>query len=909
MSLGFHPEDVLLWSALATGVAGFLAAAFYARGQGAHHWDRAQKLVQLSASFLAVNLLLMVYDFITLQLRIEYVHAYTNLALPLAYRISGLWGGQKGTILMWGTFSALLLVAHQAAWARQARRGAAPPDDPRGARTWTFLFALAIVLAFTLLMILQDTWARTDAYLLSLKPEGFGLQPVLRTPFMVIHPPLQFLGYALATLLFAGGLAYLVTGHRHWADLVLPWTRLAFLIQFVGLGLGGLWAYYVLNFAGYWAWDPVETANLIAFFPTLLLLHSLLFYRKGNMFQSTAPLFALLTFPATLFSTIATRSGLWVSVHAFTDPSQNFARDPFTRFLNILDASGVGLSFLTGLFLAALATAVLVYLVRLVRTPGVRGSPRRWAQRAALLGFFLLSSFLVLSLLDPRYGVSLLFEASRFLYPANAPLGLAILLVGATVLLASPTFFAPEEERARPGGLLDRWVNTANLVFVGMLFVSLALLVTFLLDVLSINGYQRSVYDVRAPLIATPILLTMGVALAQPTWGKRRTLWIAAATLLAGIALALAARSRWEPLLVLPPLLFALAATCVKLFKVSDPGPKAPASLRLAGALLLFGGIAALFYWANPPTRIPLPGLTLYPSAWWAAAGIPASLLSVVGGVSTLRSHNLRLARLGAAALAASLAWIVGPLLALTSLVLIHRHRARFEAGRAAWDVGATRRSLERQLRKSGVYLVHVCLVLGLMGYTASTYLRPADETILVALGQPQASHGYEFSLTGTTEGPLDREQRILKDLTAHVEVARDGRDLGDAPITMWLELRQHYAERVRVERFAAEDLYLGGAVGQFQPVRFTVRQGDQELTFNAHDDGIQLRPGAQVVSVFFTVRTLPGMHLVWGGLWGVGCGLLFILASGGFRFETRTERVASGRERPPLKPSATTIK
>lgn len=440
---GFTPEDVLLWAPLATALAGFLAALLYVRGQGDVHLERAERLAWVTASFLTLNLLVLLYYFVTLNFRVEYVHSYTVVGAPLAYRIAGLWGGQKGTILMWGTFAALLFPLNHALWSRQARRGQAPANDPRGARAWTFLVGLGIVLAFIALMILGRTWQATDEYLLDLRPDGVGLQPVLRTPFMVIHPPLQFAGYALATLLYASGLSAVATRDRHWADVALPWTRVAFLIQFVGLGLGGLWAYYVLNFGGYWAWDPVETANLIALFPTILLLHSLLYYRKRNMFQASAPFFALLTVPATLFSTIATRSGLWVSVHAFTDPTQNFARDPLTRFLNILQTSP-NLQFLTSLLLASILVALLVYVAR---TRQEARSARGWPAALSAGAAFLFAAFLALGFFDAPFALSGLFEASHLLYPPNASIGLGLLILGLALALAAPAFVTREENR------------------------------------------------------------------------------------------------------------------------------------------------------------------------------------------------------------------------------------------------------------------------------------------------------------------------------------------------------------------------------------------------------------------------------------------------------------------------------
>lgn len=864
-----NPEDVLLWIALLCllGVAGL-------RARWLRHRTAAQgpvpRLLGVAALALGVSALVLVGYFLSLRLGVEYVFSYTGVGAPWYYRIAGFWGGQKGTILLWATASAAFLWINARAW--RARRNLAP--DPEGldeVLAWVEMLGALLVAAFVGLLLADPLFARTDPYLLAARPEGTGLQPVLRTPFMLIHPPLQFVGYAASTLLFPAGIAAVVTRRAAWADLALPWARIGFVIATAGLGLGGLWAYYVLNFGGYWAWDPVETANLIAWFPLLLLLHATVYFRKRGMFATAAPLYAVLTLLTVLFSAIATRTGLWVSVHAFTDPSRNFAPDPLVRLLNIL-ASGALLQGLATILCVAVLAVLGAYVHRLRADLGSPASA--WARAARALyvpAMGLLASTAALAVLDVRFLASAVFEAADLVGFGNAHLGLGVIGFAAALVVASPTLGpAPETAAPRPRRRWLEYVDTARLVFLGVVLLSLAFLVVFLLQVLSVNGYQRSVYDERAPLVALPILLVLPAALAHGFLGRRATVAVALGAAAAGAGLALLFREHWELFLVLPAFAWALFGTSLKLFKVSDLGPIQHRALRVAGGLLLFGGIATMVYWANPPTRLPLGFATLSPSAWWAPVGFGLGLVATLSAVGTLRAATIRAHRFGGVALVLGVGFGLGALMGIAAIVLGERARRRFPDAGAPKPILECAAGLRREVRKTGVYLIHVAIVLGLLGYALSTYAEGPEEPGMLRRDEPVTVHGYELTLVGSEAEGFDEEQGAIEEVHALVEVRRDGRLLHVARLTMWLELYHHYAERVAVQRFAEEDLYL-------RPVAFVT----PEKSFVAHEDNVVLTSG-EVEAVAFTAKTLPGMHLVWGSLWMIVAGMLLNLVASG---------------------------
>ena len=156
---------------------------------------------------------------------------------------------------------------------------------------------------------------------LSLVTDGNDLNPLLQNYWMVIHPPVLFLGFASVLIPFAFAIAGLWTkDYKGWTKPALPWALFSGGVFSLGIMMGAAWAYESLNFGGFWAWDPVENASLVPWLVLVAGIHTLLIYKHtGNSLRSTF-LFFILSFLLMLYSTYLTRSGdlQETSVHAFT---------------------------------------------------------------------------------------------------------------------------------------------------------------------------------------------------------------------------------------------------------------------------------------------------------------------------------------------------------------------------------------------------------------------------------------------------------------------------------------------------------------------------------------------------------------------------------------------------------------
>jgi cytochrome c-type biogenesis protein CcmF len=149
--------------------------------------------------------------------------------------------------------------------------------------------------------------------------DGNGLNPLLRHPGMIIHPPLLYLGFVSFVIPYAFAVAALVTGRTddRWIRLTRRWTLVAWLFLSLGLLIGGRWAYDVLGWGGYWGWDPVEIAALMPWLTGSPFLHSVMIQEKRGMLKHWNMILIILTYDLVIFGTFLTRSGVLSSVHAF----------------------------------------------------------------------------------------------------------------------------------------------------------------------------------------------------------------------------------------------------------------------------------------------------------------------------------------------------------------------------------------------------------------------------------------------------------------------------------------------------------------------------------------------------------------------------------------------------------------
>lgn len=258
-------------------------------------------VAMVSLAFVALEYLLIRQDF-----SVEYVARQTSIGQPLFYTITGIWGGQEGSLLFWafilGLYTAAVIYFH---------RGDFPDMMPYVVAVMTF------VLAFFLIVLNFE--APPFRRLGFVPPDGQGLNPLLQSPSMIMHPPMLYAGFVGFTVPFAFAMAALLSGRTGaaWIRLSRRWTLVAWMFLSIGILLGAHWAYNELGWGGYWAWDPVENASLMPWLVGTAFLHSVMVQEHRGMLKVWNVVLIILTFGLSLFGTFLTRSGVIDSIHAF----------------------------------------------------------------------------------------------------------------------------------------------------------------------------------------------------------------------------------------------------------------------------------------------------------------------------------------------------------------------------------------------------------------------------------------------------------------------------------------------------------------------------------------------------------------------------------------------------------------
>ncbi len=303
-----------------------IAAAIYGVRKNLSAWvDSARNAMLLTWPLLTIAALSIIYLLVSGSYEVEYVSEVTSNSMPFYLRVTALWGGQAGSLVFWTWLMAAF------ASAVTLRKW----DRDREFLPWVIVVSL-VTLAFFLVMILffENPFARlwsvplgqpvksmfppAGAELLSV-PDGRGLNPLLRHPGMIIHPPMLYLGFVSFVIPFAFAIAALVTGRTddRWIRITRRWTLVAWLFLSLGLLLGGRWAYDVLGWGGYWGWDPVEIAAFMPWLTGTAFLHSVMIQEKRGLLKHWNMVLIILTYALVIFGTFLTRSGVLSSVHAF----------------------------------------------------------------------------------------------------------------------------------------------------------------------------------------------------------------------------------------------------------------------------------------------------------------------------------------------------------------------------------------------------------------------------------------------------------------------------------------------------------------------------------------------------------------------------------------------------------------
>jgi len=262
----------------------------------------------------------LVYLFLTDNFSVAYVVEHSNRDLSDFFKVAALWSGQEGSLLFWSFLLSIYVLSVLIAY-RNKNGELMPYVGVVMAGVQIFFLTLNnfVVSPFKVLGV---TGASGVLNLVA-RADGNGLNPLLQYPEMVIHPPNLYSGYTGFTIPFAFALAALLARYpgEKWIHLTRRWTMIAWCFQTLGILLGAHWAYAVLGWGGYWAWDPVENASLLPWLSGTAFLHSVMMQEKRGMMKVWNVWLVFTTFFLCILGTFLTRSGVVSSVHAFAQSS------------------------------------------------------------------------------------------------------------------------------------------------------------------------------------------------------------------------------------------------------------------------------------------------------------------------------------------------------------------------------------------------------------------------------------------------------------------------------------------------------------------------------------------------------------------------------------------------------------
>jgi cytochrome c-type biogenesis protein CcmF len=320
---------LLLVLALAIEAYGIGASVYGAR-TGRTRWvDSGRRAVFALAGTLTLAFALLEGAFLRSDFGVRIVSEHSSTTMPAFYRAAAAWSAQEGSLLLWvwllSLWSSLMLFT--------ARR------LPREVLGYAQGVLLVFAAFFTVLLVFfADPFATQHPA----PPQGLGLNPLLRHPSMMIHPPMLYSGYTLFAVPFAFAAAALAARRvdATWLRATRRFTLAAWLCLGFGILLGARWSYAELGWGGYWAWDPVENASLMPWLTGTALLHSIQVQEKRGMLKTWNASLALATGILAVLGTFLVRSGILDSIHAFGASTLGV---PFLVFIGGLLAGAVAL--------------------------------------------------------------------------------------------------------------------------------------------------------------------------------------------------------------------------------------------------------------------------------------------------------------------------------------------------------------------------------------------------------------------------------------------------------------------------------------------------------------------------------------------------------------------------------------
>ena len=286
--------------------------------------ESARRAMLLVWPLISISAASLIYLLVNDHYEVQFVYEVTSRSMPTYLKVTAWWGGQAGSLVFWSwLMSAFASLVTLRKW-----------DRDREFLPWVIVVA-SVTVAFFLMMsiffenpfarlyqtldgISAHTFAPADSNIFT-PADGRGLNPLLRHPGMIIHPPMLYLGFVSFVIPYAFAMAALITGRTddRWIRITRRWTLWAWLFLSFGLVLGGRWAYDVLGWGGYWGWDPVEISAFMPWLTGTAFLHSVMIQEKRGLLKQWNMILVILTYALVIFGTFLTRSGVLSSVHAF----------------------------------------------------------------------------------------------------------------------------------------------------------------------------------------------------------------------------------------------------------------------------------------------------------------------------------------------------------------------------------------------------------------------------------------------------------------------------------------------------------------------------------------------------------------------------------------------------------------
>ncbi len=328
-----------------------IGAAVYGARINDRRWVESARLAMLlTFPLITISALSLIYLLVTGRFEYEFVSSVTSRSMPVYLRITALWGGQSGSLVFWSwLLSAFASAVTLRKW-----------DRDQEFLPWVIVVSLVTLAFFVSLNVFFENPFRSfwrlpsgDITIAMIRPQlaslfvprdGRGLNPLLRHPGMIIHPPMLYLGFVSFVIPYAFAIAALITGRTddRWIRITRRWSLVAWLFLSLGLILGGRWAYDVLGWGGYWGWDPVEIAAFMPWLTGTAFLHSVMIQEKRGMLKRWNMVLIILTYSLVIFGTFLTRSGVLSSVHAF---AQSAIGPLFFAFIGLTLTTSLALLF------------------------------------------------------------------------------------------------------------------------------------------------------------------------------------------------------------------------------------------------------------------------------------------------------------------------------------------------------------------------------------------------------------------------------------------------------------------------------------------------------------------------------------------------------------------------------------